>query len=112
MKKSFTLLFVLIFVTMTNLCAYANWETDFNAFKVGDPKNKIATFKFLGEKRTMSVSEIKDMLRKLGYGTYFESDEAGAGYTSNVEKAFRAYIEPYTEKLRAAEKELSKSQGS
>lgn len=107
MKKLFTLLFVLIFATITNLCAYANWETDFDAFKVGDPENKTATFKFLGEQRTMSVSEIKEMLKKQGYGSTFENDEAGAGYTSNVDGAFRTYVEKYTEKLKAAEKELS-----
>lgn len=103
----FVIVFLLFVFTTINHTAYASFETDF-AFQMGDTENKVTTFKFLGEQRNMSVRELKNMLKTLGYGNYFANDESEAGYTHNVDRAFKEYVGTYQDKLRAAEKELQK----
>lgn len=112
MKKLFilTVMFLLFFLTTVNHKTYAGFETDFDAaFKVGDSEGATATFKFLGEEKTLSVFEVKEMLQKLGYSRYFANEEPGSGYTSNVDKAFKEYVESYEAKLKNAEEELNKA---
>ena len=113
MKKIivFVALFLMFSVTMFNSSAYAgDYSTDFTkAFKVGDSESKSSTFKFIGVERTLSVRELKEHLKQLGYGTYFAADQPTAGYTQNVDRAFRSYAEAYEQKLKAAEEELNRN---
>ena len=113
MKKIivFVALFLMFSVTMFNGSACAgDYSTDFDkAFKIGDSESKTSKFKFIGVERTLSVRELKEHLKQLGYGTYFAADEPNAGFTENVNRAFRAYAEGYEQKLKAAEEELNKN---
>lgn len=105
-KIIFATLFLLLCLQTTNLNVCADYETDFDAFNVGDYETTQATFKFLGEEKTMAVWELKEMLKKLGYGQYFAGDKPDAGYTTGVKRAFQAYVELYEKKLKDAEKGL------
>lgn len=107
MKKVFILVtvFLLFFAISATTVVQADYETEF-VFQIGDPAYKVATFKFLGEEKTLSVTDLKEQLNAQGYGSYFASDEPKAGYTPGLDAAFRAYVQNYESKFEAAIKEM------
>lgn len=112
MKRLITLIFALLLfcaLSFSQIVLAEGFQTDFDAFKIGDPNHAVATFKLLGEEKTLSVWELKEMLQQLGYGKYFANDLPQDGYTLNVGKAFKEYVESYEERLKAAEAELNKA---
>lgn len=108
MKKIFILatVFLLFFVISANTVAQADYKTEY-VFQIGDPAYKVATFKFLGEEKTLSVSELRDQLRLQGYDGFFANDDREAGYTAGLDAAFRAYVQNYERKFEAAIKETN-----
>lgn len=109
MKKQLILVTLLFFVGVFTFAAKASYETDFKAFTIGDPPFKVATFKLIGEEKTMAVWELKDFLTKAGYGHFFADDKPEDGYTLKVDKAFKEYAESYQKAMKKAEEELNKA---
>ena len=109
--KKIIILFLVFSLAAFDIAVFAgDYSTDFkNAFKIGDSEGKAATFKYIGVETTLSVSQLKEQFKSLGYGSYFAADQPSAGYTENVDRAFKAYAEAYEGKLKTAEQELNKN---